>query len=62
MIEQCQNSFDDKPLTFARHINDVEETKHLEDIQKRIEKSFEPAKANKNLKTIGAKIYIILTS
>ena len=62
MIEQCQNSFDSKPLNFERYSGDSEEAKHLQDIQKRINANFDPASTNKNLKSMGAKIYIILTS
>lgn len=62
MIEQCQNAFDAKPLDFERHENDSEEEKHLADIQSRIEQNFEQASPEKNLKSLGASIYIILTS
>ena len=62
MIEQCQNSFDSKPLTFERYPDDSEEATHLQDIQRRIAENFEPANANKNLKTMETKMHIILTS
>jgi hypothetical protein len=62
MIEQCQNSFDGKPLTFEKYPDDTEEAKHLQDIQKRIEANFQPANPNKNLKSMGTAIQIILTS
>jgi hypothetical protein len=62
MIEQCQNSFDGKPSTFEKYPDDREEEKHLQDLQKRIEGNFDPANPNKNLKSMGTKLYIILTS
>jgi hypothetical protein len=62
MIEQCQNSFDAKPLDFERSENDGEEQKHLADIQNRIEKNFAQASPKKNLKSLEAKVYIVLTS
>lgn len=62
MIEQCQNSFDAKPLNFARYANDSQEQKHLADIQNRIDKNFDPVSPKMNLKTLDAKVYIILTS
>jgi len=62
MIEQCENSFDGKPLTFQRAANDKEETKHLQDIQNRIEQNFEQGSPKKNLKSMDTKIYVVLTS
>lgn len=62
MIEQCQNSFDSKPLTFERNPDDSKELAHLQDIQNRIEKNFQPAGPDKNLKAMRTKIHIILTS
>ena len=62
MIEQCQNSFDGKPADFETQGNDQEEVKHLQDIQQRIEQSFAQAGPEKNLKSMGAKVYIVLTS
>lgn len=62
MIEQCQNSFDAKPLDFERYDNDSQEAKHLADIQGRIDKNFEQANPKRNLKSMDAKVYIILTS
>ena len=62
MIEQCQNSFDGKPLTFERNPDDSEEAKHLQDIQKRIKDHFEPANPSKDLKSMETKVHIILTS
>jgi hypothetical protein len=59
MIEQCENSFDGKPLNLKRVANDKEEAKYLQDIQARIEQNFEPAN---NLNSMGTKIYIIRTS
>jgi len=62
MIEQCQNSFDGKPLTFEKYANESEETKHIQEIEKRIAENFEPASPNRNLKSMGARIFIVLTS
>ena len=63
MIEQCQNSFDGKPLTFAKYSDDSKEVAHLEDIQKiDIEKNFVPASPDKNPKSMRTKVYIVLTS
>ena len=62
MIEQCDNSFDGERLTFEKYKDDREEEKHLQDIQKRIEEGFHPANLNINLRAIGTKLYIILTS
>lgn len=62
MIEQCQTSFDGKPLTFEKYTDDAEEGKHLQDIQKRIEQNFEPANPKKDLKSMETKVHIILTS
>ena len=62
MIEQCQNSFDGKPLTFERYTDDSEEAKHLQDIQRRIKQNFDPANPNKDLKSLQTKVHIILTS
>jgi hypothetical protein len=62
MIEDCQNSFDGKLLRFDRDSDDRKEVVHLQDIQNRIEKNFEPARPDNNLKSMGTKVYIILTS
>lgn len=62
MIEDCENSFDGKPLLFKRLANDAQEEKHLQEIQLRIEKNFEQVGPQRNLKSMGARIYIILTS
>ena len=62
MIEQCQNSFDSKPLNFARYPDDSKEAAHLQDIQNRIDKYFDTGSPNGNLKSTGTKIFIILTS
>jgi len=62
MIEDCQNSFDGKPLKFEKASDDSKEAVHLQDIQSRIEKNFEAAGPDKNLKSMGTKVYIILTS
>jgi hypothetical protein len=58
MIEQCQNSFDDKPLSFERYSDAVAEEKHLKDIESRIAKNF-PASSGRSLKSMGARLYII---
>lgn len=62
MIEDCQNSFDGKPLVFKRSATDIDEEKHLQDIQNRIEKNFSQGGAQKEPKFVETKIYIILTS
>ena len=62
MIEQCQNSFDGKPMTFERYSDDSVEAKHLQDIEKRIKENFEPASPSKNLKSMETKVHIIMTS
>jgi len=62
MIEECENSFDGKPLSFRRNPHDSDEKKHLQQIQTRIDESFEQAAPPRDLKSMGAKIYIILTS
>ena len=62
MIEQCQNSFDGKPLTFERYPDESKEAAHFQDIQRRIDDNFDPASTNKNLKTMDIKMHIILTS
>lgn len=62
MIEECDNSFDGKPLTFKRSATEKEEAAHLLDIQKRIEQNFQQASPEKSLQSLGTKIYIVLTS
>jgi len=62
MIEECENSFDGKPLSFRRDPDDSDEKKHLQEIQTRVEENFEQAAPPRDLKSMGAKIYIILTS
>ncbi|HEY6803971.1 MAG TPA: hypothetical protein VI306_10365 [Pyrinomonadaceae bacterium] len=61
MIEQCQNAFDGKPITIERSTVNTEE-KIVQDIQKRIDDNFEAAGPNKNLKLMGTKLYVVLTS
>jgi hypothetical protein len=62
MIEQCQSSFDGKPANLEKHANDKEEAKYLQDLQQRIEQNFVQAGSEKNLKSMGTKVYIVLTS
>ncbi|HXQ39352.1 MAG TPA: hypothetical protein VN843_35455 [Anaerolineales bacterium] len=62
MIEQCQSSFDGKPANLEKHANDKEEAKYLQDLQQRIEQNFGQAAPDKNLKSMGTKVYIVLTS
>ena len=59
MIEDCENSFDGKPLNFERKPNDLQEQAHADEINTRIEKNVSQLKKIRDLET---KIHIILTS
>ena len=61
MIEECNNSFDGKPLDFKRKANEIEEEKQFQEILRRVEKGF-PANPLNDLKSLGAKIHIVSTS
>jgi hypothetical protein len=62
MIEECEKSFDGKPMSFLRNPHDNEERAHIQEIEKRIDENFQQADPPKDLKSMGAKIYIMLTS
>ena len=61
MIEQCDASFDGKPLKFKKATSDAEEAKDLQDIQTRIDQNFQQTSLGQDLKS-GTKIYIVQTS
>jgi hypothetical protein len=61
MIEECENSFDGMPLDFKKKPNEIKEKEHLQEILNRIEKGF-PLVQSRDLKSLGTKIHIVLTS
>lgn len=62
MLEECENSFDGKPLDFKKKATDAEEEKHLQEIENRIGKGFNSTLQFKDLKSLRTKIHVILTS
>jgi hypothetical protein len=62
MIEECDNSFDGRAATFKRHQNDKEEERHLQDLFDRIDRNIQQAVPPRDLKSMGAKVYVVLTS
>lgn len=61
MIEECDTSFDGKPLDFKKSLKNGSEEKHIQEIEERVEKNF-TFNTPQNLKAMGATIYVILTS